>query len=68
MFEIGMVVIIVSTGMIGVITAIRRSVNASDNMQGALDCDINPKNKLPDYVELDGEVQVHPSRVEKHEA
>lgn len=61
-----MVVVLVGSGVVGVITAIRRNRYASDGLPGAEgECENNPKTKLPDYVEIDGDIQVHPSRVRR---
>lgn len=64
MFEIGMLVLIVGTGVVGTITAIRKGMTTGDVM-GSTHCDNNPDTPLPDYVEIDGNVQVHPSKVKK---
>lgn len=59
--EIGTVVVIITTGFVGTITAVRYGVRAQDALRN---CNPNPSaTPLPDYIEIDGYIQIHPSKV-----
>lgn len=60
MLEVGMIVFVASLGITGVITAIRRGMRTTDIL---MNCSATDGAELPDYVEIDGNIQVHPSRV-----
>ena len=60
MFYIGAVVILLGSGYIGVVTAKRIGQVVWKNREH---CDYNPEVPLPDYIEVDNNIQVHPSRV-----
>lgn len=62
MIAVGVVVIVVGSGLIGVVTAIRRGVKAHDSIP----CNDDGGTPLPDYIEIDGFVQVHPSKVREY--
>ena len=65
--RVGDKVCIISTGYVGRITSVRYGAYASDGMQGAnIHCDKNPRTKLPDYIEIDGHIQVHPDKVARN--
>ena len=58
--KVGQCVQIRSTGYKGVITSIRIGAKATDGMILYHD---RARTSLPDYIEIDGYIQVHPSRV-----
>ena len=62
--KIGDKVRIRSTGYEGIVTAIRKNLIPSDLITDGRFCEHNSKNKVPDYNEIDGHIQVHPSKVE----
>ena len=66
-WKIGTLVQVISTGYKGVITSIRIGASASDGLHGCMHgfCPYNPKAKLPNYIEIDGWIQIHPSRVRR---
>ena len=61
--KIGQRVRIIHTGYEGVITSIRIGANASNGLWKG-HCEHNPKAKLPDYIEIDNHIQIHPDKVE----
>lgn len=52
-------------GKVGTVTDVRYDKYPSDDITDGSYCPHNPKTKLPDYVEIDGEIQVHPTRVRR---
>ena len=64
--ELGDVVIVALGGgtIIGIVTAIRIGWKATTGMKLKHD---RPETPLPDYIEIDGHIQVNPEKVRKHE-
>ena len=65
--NIGQRVRIISTGYEGVITSIRIGASASDGLHGCYNgfCPYNPRAKLPNYIEIDDFIQIHPDKVRR---
>lgn len=61
MFKVGDVVTY-GNGKRGKVTAVRKNHVVHRN---EVPCEHNPETRLPDYVEIDGEIQIHPSRVRR---
>ena len=62
--ELGDIVRIKSTGYIGVVTDMRIGRKATTGMSFYHD---RPETPLPDYIEIDEFIQVHPEKVERYE-
>lgn len=58
--------VIVGTGIVGTVTAIRKSgIRASDGLPNTKrdPYDLKNESTLPPYIEVDGWIQAHPSKV-----
>ncbi len=63
--KVGDLVRISGTDREGIVTNIHEKKPASSGLRGADgECEYNPQIDMPGWVEIDGFIQVHPSRVE----
>ena len=62
--ELGDKVRIIDTSYVGLVTGFRFGYSATTGMPLHHD---RPETPLPDYIEIDGHIQVNPEKVERYE-